>query len=200
MTNGKTEPEEDFVFTEYQEFVSTSPDGMERYLLKAIALPERTERFNWEEYEEDSLLLAKIRNWGTVWRSHLIRRCQSAAWLGVLLWIILSYIGTKGAFLVVSLSVILFIAAIGGGGVIGLSIYKRNVRLVASENLRDAVFRIQLPKWAVARYDFNSEEDFLATLRGKDDQRCYLAEGGSLSGLIVSSTTGEEWPLKPVTI
>lgn len=197
MTSSKTEPEQDFVFTEYQEFVGTSPEGMESYLLRAIALPERTERFNWEDYEEDSPLLVKIRNWGPIWRSHLVRKCQSMAWLCVLIGSILSYIGMKGALLATSLSIIVLVAAISGGGAIGLSIYKRNVKLVENETLRDAVFGHHLQKWAVARYDFNSEEDFLAMLRGKDGMRCYLAEGGSLSGLVVSANTGEEWPLKP---
>lgn len=197
MTTNKTEPEQDFVFTEYQEFVGTSPEGMESYLLKAIALPERTERFNWEEYEEESPLLVKIRIWGPIWRSHLIRKCQSGVFLGIFMGLIFSYFGRQGALLAISFAVVLLVAAIGGGGAIGLSIYKRNVKLMESEKLRDAVFGQHLQKWAVARYDFNSEEDFLAMLRGKDGLRCYLAEGGSLSGLVVSSKTGEEWPLKP---
>jgi hypothetical protein len=198
VTTNQTEPEQDFVFTEYQEFLGTNPEGMERYLLKAIALPERTERFNWEEYEEDGPLLVKIRNWGPIWRSHLIRKCESGVWLGIFMGLIFSYFGMEGALLSVVFAVVLLVAAIGGGGAIGLSIYKRNVKLVEDDTLRDVVFRKQLPQWAVARYDFKSEEDFLATLRGKDGQRCYLAEGGSLSGLVVSANTGEEWPLKPV--
>lgn len=197
MTTNKTEPEQDFVFTEYQEFVGTRSEGMKNYLLRKISLPDRTERFNWEDYEEDSPLLVKIRNWGPIWHSHLVRKCQSMAWLCVLIGIILSYIGMKGALLATSLSIIVLVAAIGGGGAIGLSIYKRKVKLVESETLRDAVFAQNFQKWAVARYDFNSEEDFLAMLRGKDGMRCYLAEGGSLSGLVVSVNTGEEWPLKP---
>jgi hypothetical protein len=51
-----------------------------------------------------------------------------------------------------------------------------------------------MKKWAVARYDFKSEEDFLA-INGKEGE---LAERGPLAGWFVSKTTGEEWPLKSV--
>lgn len=197
MTTSETEPEQEFILAEYQEFVRTSPEGIERYLLKVIPLPEKTERFNWEDYEEDGPLLVKIRNWGPIWRSHLIRKCQSGVYLGIFMGIIYSLFRMKSALLTVPLSVVVLVAAISGGGAIGLSIYKRNVKLVENEELRDSVFAQNLQKWAVARYDFNSKEDLLATLRGEDGQRCYLAEGGSLSGLVVSANTGEEWPLKP---
>ena len=197
MTNSNTEPKQDFVFAEYQEFVGTSPEGMERYLLKAIALPDRTERFNWEEYEEDSPLLVKVRAWGPIWRSQLIKNGLVMVGIGVVFAVVLTLLGVEDAIARAAFATVTLIAATALGGAIGLSIYKRNVRLVESDTLRDAVFARQLQKWALARYDFNSAEDFLATLRGKDGLRCYLAEGGSLSGLVVSSVTGEEWPLKP---
>jgi hypothetical protein len=52
-------------------------------------------------------------------------------------------------------------------------------------------------KWALARYDFESEAELFTALKGK---AFTVVRTGPMEGLLVSNTTGEEWPLKPVQV
>jgi hypothetical protein len=49
-------------------------------------------------------------------------------------------------------------------------------------------------KWALARYDFESKAELFTALKGK---AFAIVRTGPMAGLLMSNTTGEEWPLKP---
>jgi hypothetical protein len=169
---------------------------MGHYLIEKMPFPDRTERFNWEDYEDGSPILLKIRSLGPIWRSMLIRNGLFVVVLGVAFGVLLTVMGSPYPIARAVFGTALVLAAIATGGAIGLVIYRKKLEIVESDNVRDAVFQHNFTKWAVARYDFSSEEDFFTMLKGKDGTRCYLAEGGPLSGLLVSSVTGNEWALK----
>lgn len=180
----------------YGDFAGMKPERVEEYLTNQIRVPARTERFNWEDYELDGPVFSKIRSLGASMKSYLFAMALQMTGLAVIIAVIVAMLG--GSAVTVALGCSLYLAAIAAGGWYGLSRYNRNLALVESDLLVSALFKDNLKKWAVSRYDFASVEDFMETLEGKGEQHCYLnKEDSNKNGLIVSSLTGNEWRLKP---
>lgn len=194
MSNN-TEQKIDVLSEEHQEFVRTSPEGMKYYLQRKIGVPDKTERFNWEDYEEDNPLLTALRNLGPAYISYLKKRCIGAALMGVGIGVIFALTGREEAIIAALFGIIAVVGAISLGGAIGWPIYKRKLALVENDLLWDVVFQENFKVWAVARYEFASVEDFEAAFQ--IDKSCYLETRGSKSGFLNSSITYDELPLKP---
>jgi hypothetical protein len=185
---------------EYKEFANLKRKDIEQYVLDRLPLPTATERFNWEESKaREAALLAQVKSWSR----HMSRR----------------QIGYRVLSLAISLTLILIAYSIGIWWitipVILLAIrvqykfsdfgwrhrlhYRTNIEwLENTDFFIDNLHLKRLHKWALDRYDFDPDKDDFTSWSHEIGEKFYLEKDGPLSGCIVSSTTGQEWPLKPI--
>lgn len=169
---------------------------MQLFVQEKVGVPDKTERFNWGDYEEDNSLLKQLRNLGPDYISYLKKRCLHLSVMSIGLGVILFLVGFENALLTMPFVLLALVGCVWLGGVIGYPIYKEKLALVEDRFLWSAAFSENLETWAMSRYAFKSVEEFEDTFGNKGESKCYLERKGSKSGLIVSSDTFEELPLK----
>lgn len=186
-------------------FYKLTPDQIPQFIRETLPTPAKDQPyFPVPQDKGNNPLLVEIRQWPASERT------------GVKVWAIASLITASVTALIGYLLSILFNSSTIFGFVLGVILVWLTVGSIKvmgprckqkkqyAENLKMVEdFVVGLDKsawdlmcmewWAVARYDIPSAETFMAIM-GREGE---MVETGPMKGRLVSTTTGEEWKLRP---
>jgi hypothetical protein len=187
-------------------FYKLTPEQIPQFVRETLPTPLKDQPFNpVPQDKENNPLLVEIRQWPAsertgikVWAIASLMVASVTALIGYLL----SLLFNSPAIFGFIVGVILVWVTVGFVKVVvprrkQKKQYAENLKLVEDfvAGLDESTWDLMcLEKWALARYDFKSREDFVVTY---DTGKCVLAKEGPMAGLLVSPSTGEEWKLRP---